>query len=46
MKTLIDQASIFLAGNKELFKHKMGASVARRGGDISAFDTPEQLLIQ
>jgi hypothetical protein len=38
MKTLIDRASIFIAGNKELFKNKVGESVlaARRGGDISA----------
>lgn len=46
MKALIDRASIVLAGNRGLFKHKVGASVvaARRGGAISAFDTLNNFL--
>lgn len=46
MKALIDRASMVLAGNRGLFKHKVGASViaARRGGAISAFDTLNNFL--
>jgi multimeric flavodoxin WrbA len=46
MKALIDRASMVLAGNKGLLKHKVGASViaARRGGAISAFDTLNNFL--
>lgn len=46
MKALIDRASMVLAGNKGVFKHKIGASVvaARRGGAISAFDTLNNFL--
>lgn len=46
MKALIDRASMVLAGNRGLFKHKIGASVvaARRGGAISAFDTLNNFL--
>ncbi|AKB48120.1 iron-sulfur flavoprotein [Methanosarcina sp. Kolksee] len=46
MKALIDRASIVLAGNRGLLKHKVGASVvaARRGGAISAFDTLNNFL--
>lgn len=41
IKALIDRASVILAGNKGLFRHKVGAAViaARRGGATSAFDT-------
>jgi multimeric flavodoxin WrbA len=41
LKALIDRASVILAGNKGMFRHKVGATViaARRGGAISAFDT-------
>ncbi|WP_440945092.1 flavodoxin family protein [Methanosarcina sp. T3] len=46
MKALIDRASMVLAGNRGLLKHKVGASVvaARRGGAISAFDTLNNFL--
>lgn len=46
MKALIDRASIVLAANRGLFKHKVGAAVvaARRGGAISAFDTLSHFL--
>lgn len=46
MKALVDRASMVLAGNKGLLKHKVGASViaARRGGAISAFDTLNNFL--
>ncbi len=46
IKALIDRASIVLAANKGLLKHKVGASVvaARRGGAISAFDTLNHFL--
>jgi len=46
MKALIDRASMVLAGNRGLFKYKVGASViaARRGGAISAFDTLNHFL--
>lgn len=46
MKALIDRASMVLAGDKGLLKHKVGASViaARRGGAISAFDTLNNFL--
>lgn len=46
MKALIDRASMVLAGNRGIFKHKIGASVvaARRGGAISAFDTLNNFL--
>jgi multimeric flavodoxin WrbA len=46
MKALIDRASIILAGNRGLFKYKVGASVvaARRGGAISAFNTMNNFL--
>ncbi|MCQ1535669.1 flavodoxin family protein [Methanosarcina sp. KYL-1] len=46
MKALLDRASMVLAGNKGLLKHKVGASVvaARRGGAISAFDTLNHFL--
>lgn len=46
MKALIDRASMVLAGNRGLFKYKVGASVAaaRRGGAISAFDTLNNFL--
>ncbi|KKG53995.1 flavodoxin family protein [Methanosarcina mazei] len=46
MKALIDRASMVLAGNKGLLKHKVGASViaACRGGAISAFDTLNNFL--
>jgi len=46
MKALIDRASIVLAANKGLFRHKAGAAVtaARRGGAISAFDTMTHFL--
>lgn len=46
MKALIDRASMVLAGNKGLLKHKVGASIiaARRGGAISAFDTLNNFL--
>lgn len=41
IKALIDRASMVLAGNKGLLKHKVGAAIvaARRGGAINAFDT-------
>jgi len=46
MKALIDRASIILAGNRGLFKYKVGASVvaARQGGAISAFNTMNNFL--
>ena len=46
MNALIDQTSMVLTGNGELFKYKVGASVlaARRGGAISAFDTLNHFL--
>lgn len=46
MKALIDRASIVLAGNRGLFKYKVGASVvaARRGGAVSAFDSLNNFL--
>ncbi len=46
MKALIDRASMVLAGNRGLFKYKVGASVvaARRGGAISAFNTLNNFL--
>ncbi|MEN6411326.1 MAG: flavodoxin family protein [Veillonellales bacterium] len=46
IKAFIDRASIVLAANKGLLKHKVGAAVtaARRGGAISAFDTLTHFL--
>lgn len=46
IKALIDRASVVLAANKGLLKHKVGATViaARRGGAISAFDTLNNFL--
>jgi Multimeric flavodoxin WrbA len=46
MKALLDRASMVLAANKGLLKHKAGAAVvaARRGGGISAFDTLTHFL--
>ena len=46
IKALIDRASVVLAVNKGLFRHKVGAAViaARRGGAISAFDTLNHFL--
>ena len=46
MKALIDRASIVLAANKGLFRHKAGAAVTavRRGGAICAFDTMTHFL--
>lgn len=46
IKALIDRASVVLAVNKGLFRHKAGAAViaARRGGAISAFDTLNHFL--
>ena len=46
MKALIDRASIVLAANKGLLRHKAGAVVTavRRGGAISAFDTMTHFL--
>lgn len=46
IKALIDRASIVLAANRGLLKHKVGATViaARRGGAISAFDTLNHFL--
>lgn len=46
VKALIDRASIVLAANKGLFRHKVGAAVtaARRGGAISALDTLHHFL--
>jgi multimeric flavodoxin WrbA len=46
IKALIDRASIVLAANKGLLKHKVGATViaARRGGAISAADTLNHFL--
>ena len=46
MKALIDRASIVLAANQGLFRHKVGAAVTavRRGGAISAFDTMTHFL--
>ncbi len=46
MKAFIDRASIVLAANRGLLKHKAGAAVvaARRGGAISAFDTLNHFL--
>lgn len=40
IKALIDRASIVLAANKGLFRHKVGAAVvaARRGGAVGTFD--------
>ncbi|MBP2627554.1 MAG: iron-sulfur flavoprotein [Firmicutes bacterium] len=45
-KALIDRASMVLAANKGLFKHKVGAAVvaARRGGAMSAVDTLHHFL--
>lgn len=41
IKALIDRAGVILAGNKGLFRHKVGAAViaVRRGGGTDAFDT-------
>lgn len=46
MKALIDRASIVLAANRGLLRHKAGAAVvaARRGGAVSAFDTLTHFL--
>lgn len=46
IKAFIDRASVVLAANKGLLKHKVGASViaVRRGGAISAFDTLTHFL--
>jgi len=46
IKALIDRASMVLAANKGLFKHKVGAAVvaARRGGAVGAFDTLTHFL--
>ena len=46
MKALIDRASIVLAANQGLLRHKVGAAVTavRRGGAISAFDTMTHFL--
>jgi multimeric flavodoxin WrbA len=46
IKALIDRASIVLAANKGLLKHKVGATViaARRGGAMSAVDTLHHFL--
>jgi multimeric flavodoxin WrbA len=46
LKAFIDRASIVLASNSGLLKHKVGATVvaARRGGAISAFDTMNRFL--
>lgn len=46
IKALIDRASMVLAANKGLLKHKVGAAVvaARRGGAISSFDTLTHFL--
>jgi multimeric flavodoxin WrbA len=46
IKALIDRASIVLAANKGLLKHKVGATViaVRRGGAMSAFDTLNHFL--
>ncbi|HWR40002.1 MAG TPA: flavodoxin family protein [Patescibacteria group bacterium] len=46
MKAFIDRASIVLAANRGLLRHKVGAAVvaARRGGAISAFDTLQHFL--
>ncbi|HEX2950125.1 MAG TPA: flavodoxin family protein [Armatimonadota bacterium] len=41
IKALIDRASVVLAADKSLFRHKVGAAViaVRRGGATSALDT-------
>ena len=46
MKAFIDRASIVLAANRGLLRHKAGAAIvaARRGGAISAFDTLNHFL--
>jgi multimeric flavodoxin WrbA len=46
IKALIDRASVILAGNRGLFRHKVGASVVavRRAGAICAFDTLNHFL--
>lgn len=46
IKAFIDRASMVLAGNRGLFRHKVGAAVvaARRGGAIHAFDTLTHFL--
>lgn len=46
IKAFIDRASIVLAANRGLLKHKVGAAVVavRRGGAISAFDTLTHFL--
>ncbi|MDT8903639.1 flavodoxin family protein [Anaeroselena agilis] len=46
IKALIDRASMVLAANKGLFRHKVGAAVvaARRGGAVGAFDTLTHFL--
>lgn len=46
LKAFIDRASIILASNHGLFRHKVGAAVvsARRGGAIAAFDTLNHFL--
>jgi len=46
IKAFIDRASVVLAANKGLLKHKVGAAViaVRRGGAISAFDTLSHFL--
>lgn len=46
MKAFIDRASIVLAANRGLLRHKAGAALvaARRGGAVSAFDTLNHFL--
>ena len=46
IKALIDRASIVLAANRGLLRHKVGAAViaVRRGGATSAFDTLNHFL--